>query len=220
MTTASARVLQTIAATNSAHPTESMLEADALVVLVARSLRPGRSPVAGIETQVAVTFYREGGLKTHWFDLVLTYANGRKGYYAIKKEGDGDLVKNDIELIDNHEFATTRCFAKYVTGDLIPKPRVNLAREFMRSYEIVVEAVLYDAILKKLGAAGGRATVHSLLNDLPAGFTYSDGWTAIHRMMGADILIHDHRSAGTAAIADRSRVRFAKGQENDTARAA
>jgi len=197
-----------------------MLEAEVLLVLVARSLRPGRKRVIAIETQVPVTFYREGVRKTHWFDIVLTYEGGRKGYFAVKKEGDAKLVKHDIEAIDNQTFATMRCFARYVTGDMILKPQVNLAREFMRSFDIVTETELHDAILKKLTAAGGRATVYSLLTDLPAGTTYSDGWTAIYNMIGSGLINHDHPKAGAAALADRSWVRFAEGQVNDAARAA
>ncbi len=220
MTTASARVLETISATKTSHRLESLLEAEILLVLVARSLRPGRKRVVAIETQVPVTFYREGVRKTHWFDIVLTYEDGSKGYYAVKKEGEGKLVKDDIKAIDNQAFATMPCFARYVTGDAIPKPQVNLAREFMRSYDIVMETELHDAILKKLTAAGGRATVHSLLTDLPAGTTYSDGWTMIYNMIGSGLINDDHHQAGAAPIADRSWVRFAKGQVNDAARAA
>lgn len=219
MTTASARVNQTIPTTNTAHATESMLEADALIVLVARSLRKGRSPVVRVQTQVLVNYTIGSTTKKHWFDLVLTYADGRTGYYAIKKEGDGHLVEHEIELIDNQVFATTRCFAIYVTGDKIPKPQVNLAREFMRSFD-VANSVLNYAIVNKLDAQGGRATVHALLTDLPAGFTYADGWTAIYQLMGSGLINHDHPSAGAASLAARSWITFAKGFNHDTARAA
>ncbi|WP_413711850.1 hypothetical protein [Rhizobium sp. Rhizsp82] len=219
MTTASARVVQTIPTTKTAHATESMLEADALLVLVARSMRKGRSPVVRVQTQVLVKYTIGSVNKKHWFDLVLTYADGRTGYYAIKKEGDGHLVEHEIELIDNQVFATSRCFARYVTSDMLPKPQVNLAREFMRSLE-VSNSVLNNAIVTKLKANGGRATVHTLLTDLTAGYTYADGWTAIHQLMGTGLINHDHPSGGAASIAARSWVSFAKGQKHDTARAA
>lgn len=190
--------------TKTAHRLESLLEANAMEILMASD--------KGIQIQAQfgwIHFRRDGKLKRHMFDLLAGFSNGCRMLYSVRhSERLGDL-EIDLELIRNQEMEKHAHKIKLLTEKEISKPVVYRAREILRARSL--ENKENNALaLEIVRGLGGRARVFDIMIRMP-GSSLSVAWTAVWGLIDRGFIVHDHPFAENTPLTKLSFVRLAEG---------
>lgn len=147
-----------------------------------------RLDVVDLRTQHRVTYENEFGDQEHYFDLVVTFANGEVVFYACRPEGrdkSGELAAA-LENIRNQtlRFHGDRC--EMLTDLDITEADVYRAREILRS-RMFRNRRNCARLLEVFGKIGKPVRVFQLLE------TFGDegaGWNAMWNLIGDGLIEH------------------------------
>jgi hypothetical protein len=191
-------------ATDTYHRLESLLEANAMEILMASD------PGVRIQAQYGwIKFRRSGLVKRHMFDLLASFSNGCRTLYAVRhSDGVGDL-ETDLELIRNQEMRKHAHRIILLTEKEISNPAVYRDREILRARNLKNEKnnALALEVLRKFG---GRARMFDIMLNMPD-TAFSITWNAVWTLIDAGIVIHDHPAAKCTPISKLSWLRIAEG---------
>lgn len=203
MNIAANRVAMVNRCTNTYHRFESLLEAQAAMILMERD------PGVQIQAQYGwVEFMRGGLLKRHMFDILAHFSNGCRTLFAVRtKANSADLVI-DLELMRNQVLDKHAHKIVLLTEEQISKPAVYRAREILRARQMRCQRDVGHA-LEIIRNMGGRARVFDVLSNIP-GIPLSIAWAAVWNLIDEGLIIHDHPQASQTFLARISWIRLAE----------
>ncbi len=189
--------------TQTGHRVESLLEANAMEILMARD--------RGIYIQAQygwVNFMRGGVRKRHMFDLLASSSNGCRTLYAVRHSSEIADLEIDLELIRNQEMRKHAHRIVLLTEKEISKPAVYRAREILRARSM--ENKKNNAMALEIIRGLGRARVFDIMTKIP-GTPLSVAWHAVWSLIDAGLVVHDHPDASSTPLTKISWVRTTEG---------
>lgn len=203
MSIAANRVALVNKATNTYHRFESLMEADAATILMARD------PGVKIQAQYGwVEFKRDGIIRRHMFDILASFSNGCRTLFSVRIAKKTKDLKVDLELMRNQVLHKHAHKIVLLTEEQITKPVVYQAREILRAREMMNErnvTYAYEAIK----AMGGRARVFDVMRSIPD-VPLSVAWYAIWNLIDQKYIVHDHPEANDTYLDRISWIRTAE----------